>query len=82
MILHNKLFINEIIAFVVFMVLLLIIMLPSMYRLGGTLLLILDIVITLVVVVAYWFINYGLTKKTLDDVVAKKRNLGEKDENK
>ena len=82
MILHNKLFKSEVISFVVFMVLLLIIMLPSMYRLGGILLLILDILITLAVIIAFLFINYNLTKKTLDTVVIKNRNLGVQDEDK
>ena len=82
MILHNKLFKSEVISFVVFMVLLLIIMLPSMYRLGGILLLILDILITLAMIIAFLFINYNLTKKTLDTVVIKNRNLGVQDEDK
>jgi len=82
MILHNRLFKSEVISFVVFVVILSIILLPSMYRLGGILLLILDISITLAVIIAYLFINYNLTKKTLDTVVIKKRNLGVQDEDK
>ena len=82
MIFHSKLFKNEILSFVVFMILLLIIMIFSMYRLGGVLFVILDIVITLVVITIYILVNYKLTQKILDGVVIKKRKLGALDENK
>lgn len=81
-ILHNRLFKNEVISFVVFMGILSIILLPSMYRLGGMLLLILDVLITLTVIITYLFIKINLTKKTLDTVVIKKLNLGVQDEDK
>ena len=81
MIFRNKLFISEIVSFVVFMILLLIIMIFSMYRLGGVLFVVLDIVITLIVIGIYILVNYKSTKKILDSVVIKKRKLGELDEN-
>ena len=53
----------------------------SMYRLGGALFVILDIVVTLVVIGIYCFANYKLTYKILDEVVVKKRKSGELNEN-
>ena len=74
---NNKSFKGEVLSFVAFMMLLLVILLPSMYRLGGWFLVALYILINLAVIVAYLFINYKLTFKMLDTVVIKKRNLGE-----
>ena len=81
MILHSKVFMNDIISFVAFMFLLFLIMVFSMYRLGGALFVILDIVVTLVVIGIYCFANYKLTYKILDEVVVKKRKSGELNEN-
>lgn len=80
-ILHSKLFVSEIISFVAFMAILLVIMISSMYRLGGVLFVILDIVITLAVIGIYIFANYKATQNILEDVVDQKLKLGELDRN-
>ena len=80
MIFKNKGFVSEVISYVVLVLLIYIIFLPAMPLLGGTLLMIVDTLITIVLLVGYVFLNYYLTRKKLDDVVKKKRNLDALDE--
>jgi len=80
MIFKNKGFVSEVISYVVLVVLIYVIFLPTMSRLGGSLLMIVDTLITIVLLVGYVFLSYYLTRKKLDDVVKKKRNLDALDE--
>ena len=80
MIFKCKGFISEVVSYAALVTLIYIIFLPTMSRLGGVWLVIVDTLITIVLLVGYVFLNYYLTRKKLDSVVEKKRNLDALDE--
>ncbi len=80
MIFKCKGFVSEVVSYVVLVVLIYVIFLPAMSRLGGAWLVIVDTLITIVLLVGYVFLNYYITRKKLDSVVEKKRNLDALDE--